>query len=73
MPGTNTSLLQKSINYGHKSFIILAPGVNADETFDLVDDACSKTRRISVKIGFNGRVWSYAQIIFMFGFVGFVG
>jgi hypothetical protein len=48
----------------------LAPGVNVDETFDLVKDAFSKTRRISVKIGFNGRVWSYAQITFMVSIFG---
>ncbi len=48
----------------------MASGVNTDETFDLVNDAFSKTRRISVTIGFTDRVWSYAQITYMFGFVG---
>ncbi len=27
MPGTNTSVLQKFVNYGQKSFITLGPGV----------------------------------------------
>jgi hypothetical protein len=29
MPGTNTSLSQKFVNYGQKSFITLAPDVSA--------------------------------------------
>ena len=34
LPGTNTSLVLKFINYGQKSFITLAPGVNVVKLFD---------------------------------------
>ncbi len=33
LPGTNTSLLQKFVNYGQKSFITLGPGANVIKLF----------------------------------------